>query len=273
MAPAEMEDSRETPFGVHTIEHDAQLGAVDIVRVADSLASQESEREIRVRVGATAHVPASLVAPIHRVEREGGALKIITAPVEGIRLSDLLDQLEARTVTISERGMLDLTSRSLVSLAALHTCEPAVAHGAIAPAHVVLTTRGVVFTDSVFGGSLSALQWSNDRLWNTFQVAVPKAAGFDQRTDVTQLAAVVLALALRRPLRADEYPGSTANLVIQATETLAARSALRMWLQQALQLHARAPFASAIEAARAFSDLLVGAAGQRAAGRVVRTTP
>ena len=248
------------------------MGVVDVLSVTGPLATAASEREIRVRVGAFAHIPASLVAPVHRVDRDGGSLRIVSAPVDGIRLSELLDQLARRKVTLSDQGILDLTARAIASLAALHKCEPAVVHGALAPEHVVLTGNGVVFTEAVFGGALMALDWPAERIWNTFRVALPSGATFDQRSDVTQLAAVLLAVALRRPLRIDEYPRAAASLVMQATEALAARSALRMWLQQALQLHARAPFTSAIDAARGFGDLLVGAAGQRAASRVLRTT-
>lgn len=265
-------DRRESKFGVHSTEQDPQFGLVDVLHVTGPLATAESEREIRVRVGAFARIPPSIVAPVHRVDRDGDSLRIISAPVDGIRFSELLDQLARRKVTIADHGILDLISRAIASLAALHKCDPAVAHGAIAAEHLVLTGDGVVFTDAVFAGALGALQWPSERVWNTFRVALPNGGSFDQRSDVTQLAVVLLSIALRRPLRVDEYPRSAVTLVMHATETLAARSAVRMWLQQALQLHARAPFTSAVDAARGFVDLLVGAAGQRAANRVLRTS-
>jgi hypothetical protein len=77
----------------------------------------------------------------------------------------------------------------------------------------------------------------------------------------------VLAVALRRPLRDDEYPRGAADLVVAATSDLSAvgASALRMWLQQALQLHPRSMFASAVEAERAFAAL-TSTPGLRRAG-------
>jgi hypothetical protein len=272
MAASQAGDRRESKVGVHSMEHDPQFGLVDVLHVTGPLATAESEREIRVRVGAFARIPTSLVAPVHRVDRDGDVLRIISAPVEGIRVSELLDQLARRRVTLSDQGILDLIARAIASLAALHKCDPSVAHGAIASDHLVLTGDGIVFTEAVFGGALATLQWPSERVWNTFRVALPHGGCFDQRSDVTQLAAVILAIALRRPLRVDEYPRCAAPLVMHATETLAARSALRMWLQQALQLHARATFTSAVDAGRGFVDLLVGAAGQRAANRVLRTS-
>jgi hypothetical protein len=77
---------------------------------------------------------------------------------------------------------------------------------------------------------------------------------------VTQLGALVLAILLRRSLTPSEYPRSVGELVHAATERMnvshACRTALRIWLQQALQLQACAPFASAIDAERAYNAIV-----------------
>jgi len=86
---------------------------------------------------------------------------------------------------------------------------------------------------------------------------------------VAQVGATVLAVALGRSLRAGEYPSAINAIVIAAT--LAARpgesgtstSALRMWLQEALYLHPRATFASAVEAEKGYAEVLGPAVARR----------
>src|SRR5205823_4962090 len=131
----------------------------------------------------------------------------------------------------------------------------------------------VVITDCVFGAALEAMQRNREQLWKDFSLAMPAAASlprFDQQSDVTQLGALVLAIVLQRQLRITEYPRGVSDLVITATEssTTAGRtsaSALRMWLQEALQIHPRLAFRSAVEAQRSFSDIS-SAPGSRRAG-------
>jgi hypothetical protein len=104
------------------------------------------------------------------------------------------------------------------------------------------------------------LRWNREQLWRAFHVALPASAGlprFDQRTDVTQLGGVVLAIALGRRLKSDEYPRFARELVIEATGDgrSSSMAALRAWLLQALQLHPRALFASAVEAERGLTEI------------------
>jgi hypothetical protein len=123
-----------------------------------------------------------------------------------------------------------------------------------------------VLSDSGFGTTLETLQRNREQYWREFGVALPPAAGlphFDQRADVTQLGAAALALALRRRLRDDEYPGGIAELIMLATPAVKGRpSPLRMWLQQALQLHPRANFECARQAEIALVDAINGACGR-----------
>jgi hypothetical protein len=86
-------------------------------------------------------------------------------------------------------------------------------------------------------------------------------ARFDQQGDVTQMGALILAIILQRPLRAHEYPRGVSDLVVTATESstvvdsAGSASALRMWLQEALQIHPRLAFRSAVESQRSFVDI------------------
>jgi hypothetical protein len=84
---------------------------------------------------------------------------------------------------------------------------------------------------------------------------------------VSQLGAVVLAIALKTSLKSDAYPREIPDLVLLATPDSAHHgSALRMWLQQALHLHPRSTFGSAVEAQAAFATLMP-APGIRRAGK------
>ena len=195
-------------------------------------------------------------------------------------LSDLLLHLELTGEALSHAGVLGLAGSVLRALAALHQRGAGLAHGAVTPAHIVLTADGtVLLTDGVFGSALESLGWNREQLWRQFSLALPASANlprFDQRADVTQAAAVVLAIALRRPLTPDEYPRATVDLVTHATSDSAVpgASALRMWLLQALQLHPRAMFTSAVDAERAFADVIVASgarfAGARALGQLLQ---
>jgi len=116
----------------------------------------------------------------------------------------------------------------------------------------------------VFGAGLEVLQRNREALWKEFGLAMPAAASlarFDQQADVTQMGALILAIVLQRPMRAHEYPRGVSDLVVTATESSSVQgapgsaSALRMWLQEALQIHPRLAFRSAVESQRAFSDI------------------
>ena len=59
-----------------------------------------------------------------------------------------------------------------------------------------------MLTDAVFGPALEGLGRNREQLWREFGLALPASASlprFDQRSDVTQVGAVVLAIAIRRP--------------------------------------------------------------------------
>ena len=251
----------------------APHGRMEVLALAPVLSTQTmSEPAIRARAARfAADVDMETIAAVRRVERDGAAVRVLADPAPGVRLSDLLAQLETGGDMLSHAGMLELASSVVRALAAVHAMPGGLAHGTVTPAHVaVKADGGVVLTDAVFGPALEALQWNRERLWREFGVAMPASASlprFDQRADVTQLGAVVLAIALRRRLRADEYPRHAIDLVLQATADISApgTSALRMWLQTALQLHPRSTYASAVDAERAFGEG-VAQPGQRRAG-------
>jgi hypothetical protein len=182
-----------------------------------------------------------------------------------VRLSHLLAHLDSTGDVVPEPAIFELASSIINAVASLHAWPGGLAHGAINPAHILLTDNGrVLLTDGVFGGGLEALQRNREALWKEFRLAMPPAASlarFDQQTDVTQMGASILALILHRPLRVSEYPRGVSDLVMSATEaaslagSAASEFTLRTWLQATLQIHAKLAFRSAVEAQRSFSDI------------------
>ena len=253
-------------------------GQVEVLRLAPALAAREAA--IRTRVSHLSAQESGSLATVREVERQDADLRVVADVAPGTRLSDLLLHLELTGEALSHAGVLGLAGSVLRALAALHQRGAGFAHGAVTPAHVVLTANGtVLLTDGVFGSALESLGWNREQLWRQFSLALPASANlprFDQRADVTQAAAVVLAIALRRPLTPDEYPRATVDLVTRATSDPAVpgASALRMWLLQALQLHPRAMFTSAVDAERAFADVMVASgarfSGARALGQLLQ---
>jgi hypothetical protein len=259
-------------LGDRWVANQSPHGRVEVLSLAPALAGHEAaEASIRARASRLADVEGGFFTAVRRVERDAAGVRVVADAAAGVRLSALLARLETGGEILSNAAMVELAGNVVRALAALHKLPGGLAHGAVTPAHVVVAADGsVTLTDGVFGSALESLQWNREKLWREFHLALPAAASlprFDQRADVTQLAAVVLAIALRRPLRENEYPRCAADLVLAATADTAAAgaSALRMWLQQALQLHPRSLFATAVEAERAFNEF-AEASGLRRTG-------
>ena len=151
----------------------------------------------------------------------GETLSIFSEAPDGVQLSELLAGLEFKTISLSGEELLELSSSIVTALATIHERLPTIAHGAVTPAHIVLQRDGsAVLTGAVFGDALQALQRNREHLWRDFGIALPmsaSAARFDQRGDVSQLGAVVLAIMQRRSLRRDEYPKHTQDLAMSVS--------------------------------------------------------
>ena len=240
--------------------------------VSPVLATPAAEQAIRSRAARFTDGKAPMLATIHRIARAGDTLSVTTAAPEGVTLEDVLGALEFGTVSMSDQAIVELAAVTIRVVAAMHELPGAPTHGALTPAHVLFRRDGgVLLTGAVFADALQGLQHNREQLWREFGVALPPSASlprFDQRADVAQLGALVLAIFLRRSLNSAEYPRGIADLVGTATANVAvsgvSAAALRMWLQQALQLHAKATLASAVDAARAFPDVASDASGRRA---------
>jgi hypothetical protein len=253
-------------LGVRTIEQHPTHGPVDVLEVGRVLGANSAiEQAIRTRASRYSLVDPALMTPVRGIERRVTRLRITSTAPQGVRLSHLLADLEFGNITMTDAAIVELATAVIKAVARIHRHPGMIAHGAINPAHIVVRPdRSIILTDGVFGGAFELLQWHRDAIWRQFAIAMPMSASlhrFDQRADVTQMAAVVLALALRRQLRADEYPGAARDLVLEATPVDGPpfASSLRVWLLQSLHLHPRSVLASALDALQMFAQVLASA--------------
>jgi hypothetical protein len=257
---------RQDGFGARSLAIDAQHGRIERIDLTPALASPASEQAIRARAAHHNSLENNPLGRVLRILRNGEALSIFSEAPDGVSLSELLAGLEFKTISLSGQELLELASSIVTAVATMHERMPTIAHGALTPAHIVLRRDGtIVLTGAVFVDALQALQRSREHLWRDFGIALPTSATasrFDQRGDVTQLGAVVLAIMQGRSLRRDEYPKGTRDMAmsVSVTGNPVTDSKLRTWLQDALQLHGRVTFSSAIDAARALDDVLPVAA-------------
>ena len=253
---------RRDGFGSRQVEDVRDLGRVERLTLAPALSTPASELAIRARAAHLTRVDPGPLARVLRVDRTAGGVTVLSERPEGLSLSDILAALEFGTLTVSDEEALELAASVVRAAGRLHEGLGALAHGALAPAHVLVRRDATtIFSGAVFGDAIQALAWSRERVWQEFGLALPASAGsprFDQRGDVSALGALVLAIAVRRSLRRDEVPRRLGVLVagVAMAPAAQANSRLRTWLQDALQIHGRVVFNSAVDAARKFSRLL-----------------
>ena len=157
--------------------------------------------------------------------------------------------------------------RQLVhAVALLHENVRDASHGLIAPERLVVTPHArLVAVEHVLGSAIEQLQFSRERLWQEFRLALPSSAGavrFDHRSDVNGIGITALSLILGRPIAAEEFPLAIPQLLMQARERSPMgeerplSNGFRNWLGRTLQLDVRRAFASAPEALAALEETL-----------------
>jgi hypothetical protein len=267
--------ARQDGFGRWRAASDDRFGAIEVLTVRPILATPTAEQAIRSRAARMNELGAAEVLPVRGVKRDASGVHIVSAAVSGVPLTAVLSALASGRLTLADEAVLDLAAAIVRAAAALHMRAGTLGHGAMTPAHVILTRQGlVVLTGASFGSALEAMQMNREHHWRAFGVALPPAASwprFDQRADVTQLGALVLSLLVRRPLATEEYPRAVGDLVAGAGPRGGAGSGVRMWLQQALQLHPRSTFASASEAEQPLVDAIGAAIGRPASAQSIQT--
>lgn len=262
---------REDGFGVRRLVMDSQLGSVERLELAAPLASWASEQAIRARAAYVRSTCDAEFGAVLRIERSGESLCIVSAQTDGVCLSDVLAALEFKTVTMSGDELIELAAGVVRAVSAFHQRMHTRAHGALTPAHIVVRQDGTtVLTGAIFTEALQALERNREALWREFGLALPSSASLprlDQRGDVAELGAAVLAIGIRRALRRDEYPRGATDLVntVALSDDVAKNGRVRQWLQDTLQLHGRVVFSSALDAAESFAQIAPAAAADDAA--------
>src|SRR5262245_3595386 len=149
------------------------------------------------------------VRGVARPPNNESGLAVISQQITGVRLSDLLAVAGKRLLPLDMASACWLTRELIAACATLHEALPALCHGAVAPERIIITPDGrLVVVEHMLGGALPKLRWSRVQYWRELRVALPAGDGYSSlgpRSDVTQVAAVALALMLGHPL-GEDYP-------------------------------------------------------------------
>ena len=258
-------------IGDRVVAADGATGELlQILRIHPALSAVPSfEFALRERTARLANFRHAYYARVRRVDRvqvPAPGLAVVSDHVEGTRLSDILRVAHERRLQLDINAAICLIRQLVPAVALLHENARDVAHGLIAPERLIVTPHArLVIVEHVVAAAIEQLQFSRERLWTEFRIAMPPSAGpsrFDHRADVTGMGLVALALLLGRPLAVEEFPHRLTHLLNEARERTSLgeeqplSSALRDWLSRALQLDSRRAFASAPEALSALEELV-----------------
>ena len=258
-------------IGDRVVAADGATGELlQILRIRQALTAVPSfEFALRERTARLANFRHAYYARVRRVDRvqvPAPGLAVVSDHVEGTRLSEILRVAQERRLQLDINAALCLIRQLVPAVALLHENARDVAHGLIAPERLIVTPHArLVIVEHVVAAAIEQLQFSRERLWQEFRVAMPPSAGlsrFDHRADVTGVGLVALALLLGRPLQADEYPHKLPALLNEARERTSMgeeqplSAPLRDWLARSLQLDTRRAFAAAPEALSALEEIV-----------------
>jgi len=216
-------------------------------------------RERVEQLAAFQHDAFPLVRPIKRLGHDDG-LAVVSTYSGGASLSEALKKPR------SAEFALRLIRQLVPALAALQRVGAGMAHGAVTVDRIILSADGrLMIREHMVGRALDSLEWPAARLWTEFGILVPRSSAavhIDERTDITQLAVVVLSLLAGRRIGPDDYPDKTIELLDELTlknhlhnpSNPTKFQALRHWLERALQLSGQS-FTSALDAEGALVDL------------------
>ncbi len=120
-------------------------------------------------------------APVRRIEQlsaAGTALAVVSAAIDGTRLSDLLRHAERKRVEPGVSAALFLLQQAVAAVAALHRHSHEASHGAIGPERLIVRPdSSLVIVEYVLASALEQLQLSRTQLWTLFRIPVPAVAG------------------------------------------------------------------------------------------------
>jgi len=195
---------------------------------------------------------------IRSIERfEPGTLAVVSDAIHGVRLSRLLTSISERGIALELGAALSITRQILTALEAFHAHDRDLAHGALGPERIIITSNArVAIADYVLGPALEQLRYSHQHYWKSLRIGLPRSAGvtkFDHSVDILQVGSIALALILGRPLKDDEYSAKLVDVVNTtlgpgAGELIPHKPELRDWLLRSIQCDPHHSFSSATEA-------------------------
>ena len=248
-------------FGHRQLIFDPTAGtSLEVLKFADLFSkSPEFETALRERTDALKHIHHPSLGTVHRVERDGEALLLLSKHTPGRRVAEL--QAKAQGPAFA----LELIRLVTPLLATLEKAGPGMSHGAISADRIVVTRDGrLVVVEHVLGSAINALKLSRPKLAEIGLIvpaglpgADPAQPTVDSRADIAQLAFLALSLLLGRQLPASDYPEKVSGLLdefVMAAGSPMLAAKMRSWLERAMQLSPKS-FASAAEATEAAKDL------------------
>ena len=248
-------------FGHRQLVFDQTAGtSLEVLKFADLFAkSPEFETAIRERIDAMKHLHHPSLGTVHRVERDGESLLLLSRHTPGRRVAELQSKAQGAAFA------LELIRLLTPLLAAVEKAGPGMSLGAICADRIVVTRDGrLVVVEHVLGAAVNALKLSRPQLAELGLIVPvglpgtePAQAVLDSRADIAQLAFLALSLLLGRQLDAADYPDKVPSLLdefVMAASSPMLAAKLRSWLERSMQLSPKS-FASAAEANEGCKDL------------------
>ena len=260
-------------LGYRVLGFDKKTGdRLEMLRVRPQFSGQAAfETALRERLRRLAEFRNPAFARVRQIDRltgQAAGIAIVSNHMDGVRLGDVMGVAESYQVRIDIDTTLCLIRQLVSAVAGLHTCGADISHGCIGPERLLLTPDArLVVTEYVLGGALEAMQWTRERFWQEFRIALPLGAdpaSFDQQADIMQIGLLALALLEGRSVYGERnYPLPLAERVKGAKEIPVSgnmqplKPSFTSWLNRALQIDASASFRSLDEALVAL-DLVIG---------------
>jgi PEGA domain len=255
-------------FGTRTLCLDPDNGdAVGVLSFAASLAGTHAfAAATGERVARLARVRHAMYARVRKIERPAAdALLLYSDHVPGWRLSDVLTFVERERWRLDISTVLALLRQLLPAVALFSRHQRDATIGTIGPERLILTPQGrLVIAEFVLAPGLEKVQYSPERLWRDFRVAMPPTASLSKippSADVVGIGIVALSLLLGRRLRDDEHLFALGPVFDTLTETSGDTTrrlsgTFRTWISRALQFDAQASYQTTQEAQVAFEEML-----------------
>ncbi len=250
-------------FGDRLLMFDnTETDSLELLRFYPSLSAIGGfENALHERVRQIGRIPDHAFPLIVAVERlEGdGALALVSTHIPGKRLSVFFDRPGPRR-GLNPSFVTGIVTQIVQALAVLQSKGDGIAHCALTPERVVITTGGrVCLVEHVLGSALVQLNLSASQLWREFGLVTIQdpsgAVRLDARTDVFQLGVLALEMLIGRRVPPQDLKDRLTDLLDQWSFDMAraglASDRLRAWLERALQIGSR-PYANAAEA---YADL------------------